>query len=119
MRLLVLRWPACQNEIQVIVSTEPFDYSRPSSGFPKLFLARRTGMQNNVGLSDVRIASERVGFLMRRLGQLQMQRGGNTPDAERFKQGQIVIDGMQVAHADIDKISVKPSAAFRLIAHPV
>src|SRR6266480_3164611 len=113
MRLLELRWPTCQNEIQIIFSAEPFDYLRPSPGFPELFLARRTGMQNNVGLADVRIASEGVGFFMRRLGQLQMQRGGNTPDAERFKQGQIVIDGVQVAHADVDKISVKPGAAFR------
>src|SRR5205814_8397868 len=109
MRLLELRWPTCQNEVQIIVSAEPFDYSRPSPGFPELFLARRTGMQNNVGLADVPIASERVGFFLRRLRQLQMQRGRNTHDAERFKQRQIVIDGVQVAHANVDKLSAQPA----------
>src|SRR6266513_552993 len=48
MRLLVLRCSTCQNEIQMIVAAEPFDYLRPSPGVPKLFLARGTGMQNNV-----------------------------------------------------------------------
>jgi len=79
------------NEIEVIAPVEPFDQLRPSRGFPKLFLPRRAGMQNNEGLADVPIVSERIGFFVRRLGQLQMQRGGNIPDAERFEQRQIVV----------------------------
>ena len=118
-RLLVLRCTTCQNEIRTVVSAEPFDYLRPAPGVPKLFLARRPWMQNNVRLADVPTASERIGFFVRRLRQLQVQRGGNIPDAERFEQRQIVIDCVQVAHTDVDKISVEPGTAFRLIAHPV
>ena len=76
-------------------------------------------MQNNVGLADVAVASERIGLFLGRLRHLQMQGAGNIPDTERFKQRQIVIDCVQVAHTDVDKISVKPGATFRLIAHPV
>jgi len=93
---------------------------RPSRGFPSFSCPRRR-MQNNEGRADVPMWPERLGFFVAPIGATaNAARRKQSPDAERSRQkDRFVVGGVQSRIRTCTKISVKPAAAFRRIAHPV
>ena len=119
MRLLVDGWPTRQNKIGLVILAEVFNHLRPSRSIPEFFPASLAGVQNHVRLCDFAITPKPVGFYARRSRKIELRSGGTTKNAERLNQSEIVVDRVHVPHADPNKITVKASARFGLLADPV
>src|SRR5215470_3591448 len=119
MLLLIGGWPTGQDNIEVVILSEMVNDLCPSRRVPQFLPACRPGMQNDVPLFDLRITSNHVEFFLARLRQLQMRSGGSSANAERFKQGQIVVDRVHFAHTYPDEIGVKAGTRPRLVADAI
>ena len=60
-----------------------------------------------------------VSFFARRSWKIKLRGGRTSPDAERFKQSQIVVDRVHIPHTDSNKIGVNFGACLGLLADPV
>src|SRR5215472_11027906 len=119
MRLLIDGWPTRQNELKFVVLAEVVNDFRPSHSVPQFFPASRARMQNHVRSHDFPISPKRVSFFAYRSRKIELRSGRSSPDAERLKQSEIVLDRVHVPHTHSNKICIKSGACLRPVTDTV